>query len=257
MPGVFDILKEGAEMASFEADRLRRLTQTQSELKVWQQRSAAAAAALGWQVLALYDSGRLTQPELVAACRQQVDPVRQRMAALQARAEQIRGEKLPSGMASVQYGRFCPRCQILLPPGTGFCPNCGNQTIEKSPPQRAANGRCARCGAPLTEGVQFCTNCGAHVEVAAANRRTCSSCLSAAPAEAVFCPNCGASLSVPSQTTEEPPSASAATGEVSEHFCPTCGTSLPVEAAFCPICGISLGTLESGAEAEEEGPVDE
>lgn len=47
--------------------------------------------------------------------------------------------------------RSCSKCQSPLPPGGGFCPNCG---------QSAAAGGCSRCGAPLTPGVKFCAHCG-------------------------------------------------------------------------------------------------
>lgn len=243
MPGIIDKLKGGAEKASFEADRLRRLTRAQSELKALQQQLAVAQSALGQQALTLYDSGSLTQPEMLATCRQAVDPLRLQITIQQAKIQQIREEKPPETVSAAYHGHICPCCQIQLPSGAGYCPRCGSKAVDIAPPQSTATAKCARCGALLAAEAVFCTNCGAHVEVAAPKRRTCSSCSVSIPVEAVFCPNCGASLSAPVLAVEDPAKQQDQPGEVGESICPVCGASPPAEVTFCPNCGAWLNAL--------------
>jgi membrane protease subunit (stomatin/prohibitin family) len=55
---------------------------------------------------------------------------------------------------------ICPKCNAQVPPGTRFCPSCGN---PMAPPAAAAGPTtpCPKCGQPVAAGVKFCPNCGA------------------------------------------------------------------------------------------------
>ncbi|HXW67890.1 MAG TPA: SPFH domain-containing protein [Thermoplasmata archaeon] len=87
----------------------------------------------------------------------------------------------------------CPKCGALVPPGTRFCPSCGN---PMGPP--AAGGAagpttpCPKCGQPVAAGVKFCPNCGASTAPPAP--RTCPKCGKSVTTTGKFCPECGAPL---------------------------------------------------------------
>jgi hypothetical protein len=151
MPGFLDKIKSGADKAAFEADRLRRVSQAQSALKALQHDLETQVAAIGQNVLALYDAGALTQPELLALCPP-IDSLRQQIAAQEAEVEQIRQEKPPEAPAPVPeqppaaptptpqqpppapapalHGHICPQCQVQLPADVRFCPECGSKAID-------------------------------------------------------------------------------------------------------------------------------
>ena len=151
MPGFLDKIKSGADKAAFEADRLRRVSQAQSALKALQHDLETQVAAIGQQVLALYDAGTLTQPELLALCPP-IDSLRQRIAAQEAEVERIRQEKPPEAPAPVPeqppaaptpapqqpppapapalHGHICPQCRVQLPADVRFCPECGSKAVD-------------------------------------------------------------------------------------------------------------------------------
>jgi hypothetical protein len=151
MPSFLDKLKSGADKAAFEADRLVRVNQAQSTLKSIQRELETEVAATGQQVLALYDAGTLTQPELLALCPK-IDELRGRIAAQEAEVERIRQEKPPEATAPAQErmpeaavpvasmqpevptpavrGRTCPNCQAPLPDDVRFCPECGSKVVD-------------------------------------------------------------------------------------------------------------------------------
>ncbi|HNS50603.1 MAG TPA: zinc-ribbon domain-containing protein [Anaerolineae bacterium] len=159
MPGFFDKVKSGAEKAAFEADRLRRVNQAQGVLKGYQRELDAIVAAWGPQVLALYDSGSLTQPELLAG-GPQIDELRQKVAAQEAEIARIREERPPEP-------------EIVAPPTPPSSPDQPHQmegTVRSEPVQadvsapRSGGRFCGACGAALPPGVKFCMECGTKVE---------------------------------------------------------------------------------------------
>jgi len=102
------------------------------------------------------------------------------------------------GMAGQMQGAYgpgpgspCPKCGTLVPPGTRFCPGCGNAmgAPAAAPPSGAP---CPKCGQPAPAGVKFCPNCGA--SLAPAPPKTCPKCNQPVPAGNKFCPNCGAQM---------------------------------------------------------------
>lgn len=260
MVALLEKLKDGAGKAQFEADRLRRLNQGQSTLKGLERQLQTDVAAMGTQVLELRDSGALSQPELIEACRQ-IDSLQQRISAQREDVERIRQEKARDPSGAVLYGQICPRCQIQLPSDAGFCPECGSAAETVAPPAIPASVLCASCGAPLAEGARFCSTCGASVEVAIPAATTmCPACQASIPAGMAFCVSCGTSLgdhppedaspAEPVEWEEAPP----------HSVCLDCQASIPAEAVFCPECGASAALVpdelaEEVADAEVFEPL--
>jgi DNA repair exonuclease SbcCD ATPase subunit len=162
MPGLFDKLKSGAESARFEAERALRLQQAQSALNKLERDLDAQLAAIGQQVVALYEAGSLVQPELLAA-GQQLDPLRKQIAQQQALVEQIKQEKATTeaAPAPAAAGRTCPNCGASVGADTRFCPSCGNSL--QAAPKPAGTTTCPSCGQPIRANVAFCPECGARI----------------------------------------------------------------------------------------------
>lgn len=139
MPSFLDKVKSGAERATFEADRLRRVTQAKSALRTLEGELEQQVGALGQQALALYDAGSLTQLELVASCAP-IDTLRQKIQDQLDEIERIQQEKPPSEPVVEQEPQEPQRAAIESPPA-GTCPNCGAQTGEAK--------FCPECGAKL------------------------------------------------------------------------------------------------------------
>ena len=104
------------------------------------------------------------------------------------------------GMAGQMQGAYgpgpgqpCPKCGTLVPPGTRFCPGCGNPL--GAPPAAAGGPPCPKCGQPTPAGVKFCPNCGASLAPPTpAPPRKCPKCGFEATGAGKFCPNCGGPL---------------------------------------------------------------
>ena len=160
MPGFFDKIKSGADKAAFEADRLRRVTVAQSALNKLKGELTTQTGAIGARAVELYDSGALAVPELQELC-QQLDGLRQQVAAQEQEIERIREEKAPEAAAAAPTptaapaGRTCPNCHAEVAAGVKFCPNCGSK-VDVAP----APVTCPNCGATVPAGSRFCPECG-------------------------------------------------------------------------------------------------
>jgi hypothetical protein len=143
MPGFLDKVKEGAQKAAAEADRLSRQTQAQLEVRSLEKQVSDALEALGRSAMELFDRGALPQPELRAAC-DAVVAARQKLAAQQQR------------IADIQSGGKTPAT-----PGTA----APAAPAPAAPSSSAAV--CPQCGAPVKPGARFCGECGAPVPVSA------------------------------------------------------------------------------------------
>jgi hypothetical protein len=141
MPGLFDKVKEGAQKAAAEADRLSRSTQAQLEQRTIEKQFEEALAALGRSVLDLLDAGMPIQPELQAGCdaavaaREKAVAHQQKIADLQAggkvpaAAPQKAAEPVVEAKAAPEpAGSFCPNCGAKLLPAARFCGECGTPT---------------------------------------------------------------------------------------------------------------------------------
>jgi membrane protease subunit (stomatin/prohibitin family) len=104
------------------------------------------------------------------------------------------------GMVGTMQGAYsggagstpCSKCGALIPPGTRFCPACGNP-VGAAPAAAAAGGPvCPKCNTPNAVGAKFCANCGASLAPPAP--RTCPKCQTQVTGSGKFCPNCGTAL---------------------------------------------------------------
>lgn len=171
MPSFLDKLKSGADKAAFEADRLVRVNQAQSNVRLAQRELDVETGALGREVLALYDAGALTQPELLATC-QKIDGLRQHVAALEAEVERIRQEKPldPSAPAEADLAEMPAPVRPPVPTATPAAPPSAPPSVAATtpgPPPAAPGAQaraCPNCGNALRPGVRFCPECGARVD---------------------------------------------------------------------------------------------
>jgi RNA polymerase subunit RPABC4/transcription elongation factor Spt4 len=255
MAGFFDRIREGAEKAAFEADRLRRLSQAQSELRALFRRLESDTAGLGRRMLQLHDDGALTQPELLEECTA-IAPVRQEIEAKEYEIQRIREEKPPEAPRAVAFGHICPKCKIELPDKALFCHVCGSKAVDIAPPTPADSFVCSHCGEGLEPAAALCPHCGTRVQTAAPVASVvCPNCGATIPAEATFCPECGQSRApgaAPGLASEEggvvteaptvvagprEPEPRPAEIQAATRACSYCGTMIPEEAVFCPECG--------------------
>lgn len=197
MPGFIDSMRQKADQAALEADKLMRIRREQAAIDQLRRDIKAQLDALGQAALAAYRAGEIAHPQLASIC-QQIDALNEQIAQREARIEQIRAEKLappppvppPSGPAVP-----CPNCGQRIPAEARFCPACGH----KIPPPAPAGVVCASCGSPMPPAAQFCPTCGARRASVPPpppppppETIRCPGCGAELPAVAVFCPDCGA-----------------------------------------------------------------
>jgi predicted RNA-binding Zn-ribbon protein involved in translation (DUF1610 family) len=151
----------GLRQRMADADRKRRINQIKQEIRDLQAHEAQAINALSAQVLALYEAGSLTQPELVSLCKG-VDDVRTRIREQEAELAQFQPAQPeaapPQPGPKPAAGATCPNCGVAVVPGAAFCQSCGARLAGEKPavPVRF----CVHCGAELREGARFCPKCG-------------------------------------------------------------------------------------------------
>jgi predicted RNA-binding Zn-ribbon protein involved in translation (DUF1610 family) len=160
----------GLRQRMAEADRKRKIAAVKQQIQDLQAKEAQAINALSAQVLALYEAGTLTQPELLSLCRG-VDEIRARIETKEVELQQIEPappppppEAVPKSAkpaaGPVQSGAEirCPNCGVSVVTGAAFCQSCGAPVVPKEPP--APVHFCVHCGAQLREGARFCPKCG-------------------------------------------------------------------------------------------------
>jgi hypothetical protein len=149
-----------------EADRKRRINNVKKELGDLQAREAQTINALSAQVLALYEAGSLTQPELLSLCKG-VDEVRVQIKVKEAELEQLLpppppapAEPAPPQQPSTESApdTLCPSCGVAVVEGAAFCQTCGTKIVQAGPPPPVHF--CPHCGAQLRQGARFCPKCG-------------------------------------------------------------------------------------------------
>jgi len=186
MSDIFDKLVEGAGQALSEidkggqiqsalsgirqrmadADRKRQIHRVKQEIQALRTREDQAINALSAQVLALYEAGTLTQPELISLCKG-VDEIREQVEEKEAELDQLQPPP-PAAVQPVQATRQpepdestrCPTCGMAVVAGADFCQSCGSSQKPAAP---APNRFCGRCGAQLGETSRFCPKCGESV----------------------------------------------------------------------------------------------
>ncbi|MCL7454404.1 MAG: zinc-ribbon domain-containing protein [Anaerolineae bacterium] len=155
----------GLRQRMAEADRKRKIAAVKQQIQDLQAKEAQAINALSAQVLALYEAGTLTQPELVSLCKG-VDEIRARIEEKESELQQIEPAPPPPtpGVApgtvpeEPATGTRCPNCGVAVVAGAAFCQSCGAPLAPKEPP--APVHFCVHCGAQLREGARFCPKCG-------------------------------------------------------------------------------------------------
>jgi chromosome segregation ATPase len=91
-----------------EAERKRKVNQIKQQIRDLRSREAQAINALSAQILALYEAGSLTQPELVSLCKG-VDEVRAQITEKEAELEQLQPPQ-PEPKTEAR----CPNCQAAV-----------------------------------------------------------------------------------------------------------------------------------------------
>ncbi len=156
----------GIRQRMADADRKRKIHRVKEEIQDLRAREAQAINALSAQVLALYEAGTLTQPELISLCKG-VDEIRQLVEDKEAELEQLQPPPPPAEAARpVQAARQqeadastrCPSCGMAVVAGADFCQSCGSPLRRPAAP--APKRFCGRCGAQLRETSRFCPKCG-------------------------------------------------------------------------------------------------
>ncbi|MBC8264427.1 MAG: zinc-ribbon domain-containing protein [Anaerolineales bacterium] len=159
MAELFEVIRERATKAAFEADKLKRITQIRASMISLNRELEQEKKRLGDAVFQLYDTGKLTQPELLELC-EQLAPMRGQIAEKEAEIERIRQEEPPEVPIPALYGHICQRCRTKFPGEVVFCPRCGTRIEDVPPPTGLI---CPKCGAALAEGTVFCPSCGVRV----------------------------------------------------------------------------------------------
>jgi len=174
---MFDKLREGAEQVisevdkggqiqsaisglrqrMAEADRRRKINAVKGQIQELQAKEAQAINSLSAQVLALFEAGTLTQPELVSLCRG-VNDIRKQIEVREAELAKLEPAPAPVPAPEPQAGARCPNCSAPVVPGAAFCQTCGTRLAPQQPPAPVLY--CVHCGAQLRQGAKFCPMCG-------------------------------------------------------------------------------------------------
>lgn len=164
----FDKMRSGAGKAAFEADKLRRVTSAQSDLRGLRDEMNKVIVLVGRAAFDLHQRGQVGPPELRAACDAAAAVLAQ-INAKEAEIETIRNEQFvePGLPAYNPSALLCPAGHGPLPAGARFCQHCGQPGVAPAPPPAAAGRPCPACGAPLEPDARFCFNCGQPIGVAA------------------------------------------------------------------------------------------
>ena len=142
----------GLRQRMADAERNRKINLVKQQIRDLQSQEAQTISALSAQVLALYEAGTLTQPELKSLCRN-VDEIRAQIREQEAELKTIQPVR-PETAASTQ----CPHCGASIVAGGAFCQTCGGRLAEEQKPDPVRF--CVHCGAQLREGARVCPKCG-------------------------------------------------------------------------------------------------
>jgi len=278
MASIVDSVRQQADKAAYEADKLIRVRREQAVIDQLRRDAKTQLETFGQQALAVYRRGEMSHLELIAI-GQRIDALDEQVRQHERTIEQIKAEQLVG--TPTQPTQPCPRCRKPVPVIATFCPHCG-ASIPKPVPGSTA---CRNCGTLIPTSAGFCPSCGAKKVVEPPPAR-CSNCGTTLTAGAMFCPDCGSRIgqtaapvtpaatvpasiapsdvapALPSLSTEIVPVAetgAAPTGldtlspaqdqaepepiapaAPAGKVCPNCQTGLPQEAVFCPDCGTRL-----------------
>jgi predicted RNA-binding Zn-ribbon protein involved in translation (DUF1610 family) len=139
-----------------EADRKRKVSLVQQEIRELQTQETQAINALSAQVLALHEAATLTQPELVSLCRN-IDDIRKQLHEREAELAQLLPHPPQAASAAPTVGASCPKCGSAVVSGAAFCQSCG---LRLAPEAKAPVLFCIHCGSQLRDNARFCPKCG-------------------------------------------------------------------------------------------------
>jgi len=163
MNSFFDKMRSGAGKAAFEADKLRRVTLIQSELRGLRDEFQKLCAQAGQIAFSLHQRGQIGQPELRAVC-EQLAALHRQIGDQEAEADRVRNEQyVDASAAPAGPTLLCPQGHGPIPPGARFCQLCGQPGVSAGGWASAPAAICATCGDALTPDSAFCANCGAPV----------------------------------------------------------------------------------------------
>ena len=158
MPGIFGSIRQGAARAAFEADKLRRVNQVQSEIAALRRQINQHATQLSNRAIELHRTGELAHADLVAEC-EQIASLEDEIVEKQGRVGEIQQERMKDE-ATPAAGLTCPECGTAIPQGASFCPSCGAAAGASDPEATL----CPSCQASLAAGTVFCPHCGTRVQ---------------------------------------------------------------------------------------------
>jgi uncharacterized OB-fold protein len=198
MSSLVDRFRSGAGKATFEADKLRRVTAIQANVRSLRGDFQKELSRVGQIAFNIYRAGQVEQPELKEAC-DRLEAIQAQINAQEQEIERIRAEQfVPEMAAGPQYGRVCPNGHGALPPQDNFCQTCGAQPIFVQPPAAPAAQAlaCQHCGTALSPGARFCAGCGQAVAPVAPppeppKGESCPDCAAVLLPDALFCAECG------------------------------------------------------------------
>jgi len=134
----FESIKQSAEDATFQAQKMVRVQRQQSAVGALNQAKDAATRAVGNKAVEKARDGSLHDDELISLAQLVLD-AEGKIAEAEAELERIRAEQPPNTTG--------PSTQSAAPSAT----------------EAQSGYYCQNCGRPLALGVQFCTSCGARV----------------------------------------------------------------------------------------------
>ena len=143
MNNFFDKMRSGAGKAAFEADKLRRVTTAQAELRGLRDELQKGIALVGRVAFDLHQRGQIGPPELRAVCEQAAAA----LALINAKEEdieRIRAEQFvePSFANYEPAGALlCPAGHGPLPGGARYCQHCGQPGISPAAPPAISRER--------------------------------------------------------------------------------------------------------------------
>ncbi|MBK8904568.1 MAG: zinc ribbon domain-containing protein [Anaerolineaceae bacterium] len=189
-------IRSGAEhaagKATFEADKLRRVTVLQGKVRSLKGDFEKKIVETGQTAFALHQQEQITGPESLRQACAQLASIQTQITLIEQQIEEIRAETFEGPQAKPQYGRVCPNGHGAIPTQDNFCQVCGAKAIEVPPPGSVL---CPNCGASLALGARFCAECGHEVKqmppLAGPSGKACANCGALLLPDSTFCTECG------------------------------------------------------------------
>ena len=192
---IWDSVQRGLEKATQEAARIARAQRLRAILDGLGKQIEAQQGAITVKVMDLFNSGQLTQSELLTLC-QELTTAQQQFVHAQNELKQIQGQHNQGSQGGTQgpaqsgtatytpapplyqpYDNTLPGLVAPPPPGVeGHTVSSLNTIRAEAPPPPPPLSdeplRCATCQATLVSGNAFCHNCGTPVNIDASYKPT-------------------------------------------------------------------------------------